>query len=246
MTSSGSAKLRLDQLLVDRGLAPSREKARALILSGAVSVNGQKASKPGHPVAADVAVQLAAPPPFVSRGGLKLAAALDYFQIRVDGAVCIDVGASTGGFTDCLLQRGARRVYAFDVGHGQLDWRLRHDPRVIVREGVNARYLTAEDVGEPADFAACDVSFISATLIVPVLARLLTPTASMVVLVKPQFEVGRHQVGRGGIVRDPQLHLAACQRVRAAVEQLGFSTALIHSPILGAEGNREFLLYGHH
>ncbi len=239
-------KTRLDQILVERGLADSREKARALILAGSVMVDGQKSDKPGHSFAEACRVEVAAPLPYVSRGGFKLAAALEQFAIDVGGRVCLDVGSSTGGFTDCLLQRGAERVYAVDVGHGQLDWRLRNDARVMVREGVNARYLQPGDFPEQFELAACDASFISTTLLIPAFAPLLSETGQMVVLVKPQFEVGREQVGKGGIVRDPELHRAACDRVRAAVERLGFTTAIIESPILGAEGNREFLLYGHH
>lgn len=240
------AKVRLDQILVDRGLAESREKARALILAGAVTVQGQKAAKPGHGYPADVPVELSAKPPYVSRGGFKLAAALDHFAIDPSGRVCLDIGASTGGFTDCLLQRGAARVYAFDTGAGQLDWRLRTDPRVILRENCNARYLTPADLPERASLAVCDVSFISATLIVPVIPPLLDAGGEMVILVKPQFEVGRGMVGKGGIVRDPDLHQSACDRVREAVEALGYRTGIIESPILGAEGNREFLLYARH
>ena len=160
--------------------------------------------------------------------------------------VCLDVGASTGGFTDCLLQRGAARVYAVDVGSGQLDWRLRNDPRVVVREGLNARYLALGDIGELVDLATCDVSFISATLILPRMAAVLRETGEMVILIKPQFEVGRGQVGKGGIVRDPELHRAACARVEEAVKALAFRTAIMESPIPGAEGNKEFLLYGRH
>ena len=183
---------------------------------------------------------------YVSRGGFKLAAALDSFGIRVEGRICLDVGASTGGFTDCLLQRGAHRVCSIDVGAGQLDWKLRTDPRVVVREGINARYLRFEDIGELADLAVCDVSFISVTLILPALVPLLTQGGEMVILVKPQFEVGRGQVGKGGIVRDSQLHAESCAKVEQAARQLGFSTSLMESPILGAEGNREFLLYARH
>jgi 23S rRNA (cytidine1920-2'-O)/16S rRNA (cytidine1409-2'-O)-methyltransferase len=179
----------------------------------------------------------------VSRGGVKLEAAIERFQISVDGLVCADFGASTGGFTDCLLQAGASRVYAIDVGSGQIDWKLRNDPRVVVREGVNARYLEAHDLPEAVDLAVCDVSFISATLIIPAMTRVLKPDGRMVVLVKPQFEAGRNQVGKGGIVRDAAVQEAACAKVRAAVERLSFDTALIESPITGAEGNREFLLY---
>ncbi len=236
-------KMRLDQILVERGLADSREKARALILAGSVTVDGQKSDKPGHSFPEDCRVEVAEPMPYVSRGGFKLAAALDRFQIDPRNRVCLDVGSSTGGFTDCLLQRGAARVYAIDVGHGQLDWKLRNDSRVVVREGVNARYLRAEDFPEKFDLAVCDASFISATLLIPAIAPLLAESGEMVILVKPQFEVGREQVGKRGIVRDPELHRAACDKVRAAVEALGFTASLIDSPILGAEGNREFLLY---
>ena len=240
-----AAKRRLDQLLVDKRLAASREKAQALILAGDVTVNGQRVAKAGQPVSDDAAIEIAARIPYVSRGGLKLAHALDHFHISVGGAVCLDVGASTGGFTDCLLQRGAARVYAVDVGHGQLDWKLRNDPRVVVHEEVNARFLAPGALPERASFATMDVSFISATLILPNLPPLLTPDSGLVVLVKPQFEVGRESVGKGGIVRDPALHEAACARVRACVESLGFESALTPSPITGAEGNREFLLYAY-
>ena len=240
-----AAKRRLDQLLVERGLAASREKAQALILAGDVTVNGQRISKAGQPIAEDAAIEIAARLPYVSRGGLKLAHALDHFHISVEGLVCLDVGASTGGFTDCLLQRGAARVHALDVGHGQLDWKLRNDPRVAVYEEINARFLTSDTLPEKASFATMDVSFISATLILPALPALLTPEAGLVVLVKPQFEVGRESVGKGGIVRDPALHEEACARVRACVESLGFECGLTPSPITGAEGNREFLLYAY-
>jgi len=237
---------RLDLLLVARGLAESREKAQALILAGQVRVQGQKAAKPGQPVAVDCEVDVSKPLPYVSRGGGKLAAALDRFGIAVAERVCLDIGASTGGFTDCLLQRGAQRVYAVDVGSGQLNWRLRNDPRVVVREGLNARYLRFEDVGETVDLVTCDVSFISATMIIGPAAPLLKADGEMVILVKPQFEVGKGQVGKGGIVRDPSLHEAACSRVRRVVESLGFQADLMESPILGAEGNREYLLYARH
>jgi 23S rRNA (cytidine1920-2'-O)/16S rRNA (cytidine1409-2'-O)-methyltransferase len=236
-------KRRLDQLVLDRGLAPSREKAQALILAGVVFVNGQKAAKAGQAVSEDCSIEIAERPKFVGRGGIKLERALEHFQIDVTGKVCLDVGASTGGFTDCLLQRGAARVYAVDVGRGQFDWKLRHDPRVLVREGVNARNLDATVVGEPVDFACCDVSFISATLILPAIVGLLAPGGSMVVLVKPQFEAGRQQVGKGGIVRDPAVHEAVCRKLDAAARTAGFETAMIESPISGADGNREFLLY---
>ncbi|MBV8841180.1 MAG: TlyA family RNA methyltransferase [Bryobacterales bacterium] len=238
-------KTRLDQLLVERGLAESREKARALILAGAVIVDGQKSDKPGHSFPGDCRIELTAKLPYVSRGGLKLAAALDRFNIAVADRICLDVGASTGGFTDCLLQRGAARVWAIDVGHGQLDWKLRNDTRVVVREGVNARYLRPEDFAERFGLAVCDVSFISITLILPVISLLLEEDGEMVVLVKPQFEVGKDQVGKGGIVRDPELHRAACERARREAEALRFRSEFMESPILGAEGNREFLMYAH-
>ena len=237
------AKIRLDHLLVERGLAESREKAQALILAGHVLVNGQKAAKPGHGVAHDAAIEVAERMPYVSRGGYKMASALDHWKIDVAGSTCLDVGASTGGFTDCLLQRGAARVWAIDVGRNQLDWKLRNHPQVAAREGVNARYLRREDFPALFDLAVCDASFISSTLLIPAIVPLLAPRGVMVLLVKPQFEVERGQVGKGGIVREPELHQAACDRVRAAVEAQGFRTDIIESPILGAEGNREFLLY---
>ena len=239
-------KTRLDRLLVERGLAESREKAQALIMAGEVTVNGQKAAKPGQPVSDDCAVEVLARPPYVSRGGFKLAAALEHFAIDVAGKVCLDVGSSTGGFTDVLLQSGAARVHAVDVGAGQLAWRLRTDPRVVIHEGINARELKLDDIGERVDFLACDLSFISVTLVLPAIVPLLQPGGQMVILIKPQFEVGKGQVGKGGIVREPQLHEAACRRVTRAVEESGFATAIIPSPILGAEGNKEFLLHAHH
>jgi 23S rRNA (cytidine1920-2'-O)/16S rRNA (cytidine1409-2'-O)-methyltransferase len=239
-------KLRLDRLLVDRGLAESREKAQALIMAGEVLVNGQKASKPGHSVEDDAAVEVLARPPYVSRGGLKLAGALDRFAIDPGGKICLDIGASTGGFTDALLQAGAVRVHAVDVGTNQLVWSLRTDPRVVVHENVNARELSFDRIGETVDLLVCDVSFISVTLILPAAVPILRPEGQMVILVKPQFEVGKGQVGKGGIVREPALRQAACDRVRNAVEQLGFVTEIMESPILGAEGNQEYLLYAHH
>jgi 23S rRNA (cytidine1920-2'-O)/16S rRNA (cytidine1409-2'-O)-methyltransferase len=236
-------KVRLDRLLVERGLAESREKAQALIMAGEVMVNGQKAAKAGLMIAADAALEVLARPPFVSRGGFKLAAALTHFAIDVTGLVCADIGSSTGGFTDALLQAGAGRVHAIDVGVGQLAWKLRTDPRVVVHEGVNARDMEPSLIGEPVALATCDVSFISVTLILPAAVRLLQPDGRMIILVKPQFEVGKGQVGKGGIVRDPELHRAACERVAGAVRESGFTPEIIDSPILGAEGNKEFLLY---
>ncbi|HLJ47166.1 MAG TPA: TlyA family RNA methyltransferase [Bryobacteraceae bacterium] len=237
---------RLDLLLVERGLAESREKARALILSGNVLVNGIRVDKAGHAIEPESRIELLERPKYVSRGGIKLEAALDHFHIDVSGRTCLDVGSSTGGFTDCLLQYGAAKVYAIDVGAGQLDWKLRNDPRVIVREEINARYLGPEHIGERVALAVCDVSFISVTMILPVLPQLLQENGEMVILVKPQFELERRQVGKGGIVRDPLLHELACRRVAEAVTHLGFRLDVIPSPILGAEGNREFLLYAHH
>ena len=239
-------KRRIDQLLVDRGLVESREKAKALLLAGRVRVNQQRVDKPGQSVAEDAAIEVGESPRYVSRGGLKLEAALHHWSIDVTGQVCLDVGASTGGFTDCLLQHGAARVYAFDVGTAQIDWKLRNDHRVVVRENVNARHLEPDMIGEPVDLIVCDVSFISVTRILPVLPGLLREGGRLVILIKPQFEVGREHVGKGGIVRDPALHAEVCGRIGNAVEQLGFSTDVIESPILGAEGNREFLLYASH
>jgi len=239
-------KPRLDRLLVERGLAATREKAQALIMAGEVLVDGRKAQKPGQAVSPESRIEVLEQPPFVSRGGQKLNAALDHFAVRVAGRICLDVGASTGGFTDCLLQRGAARVHAVDVGSGQLDWKIRNDPRVVVHEKLNARYLRGEDIGEPVDLAVCDVSFISVTLILPAVTPLLRPGGEMVILVKPQFEVGKGQVGKGGIVREPELQQAACRRVDDTARLLGFETGIVESPILGAEGNREFLLYAHH
>ncbi len=239
-------KIRLDRLLVERGLVESREKAQALIMAGEVLVDRQKASKPGQSVDAEAAVEVLARPPYVSRGGFKLAGALDRFGIDPGGKVCLDIGASTGGFTDVLLQRGAVRVHAVDVGAGQLAWSIRTDPRVVVHENINARELPPERIGEPVDLIVCDVSFISVTLILPAAVPLLRPEGQMVILIKPQFEAGRGQVGKGGIVREPAVRQAACDRVRQAVERSGFTTEIMDSPILGAEGNQEFLLYAHH
>jgi 23S rRNA (cytidine1920-2'-O)/16S rRNA (cytidine1409-2'-O)-methyltransferase len=243
-------KKRLDQLIVERGLADSREKAQALIMAGAVMVNGQKAAKPGHSLQDDVRIDVTQKLPFVGRGGLKLERALEHFAIDVTGKICLDVGSSTGGFTDCMLQRGAARVYAVDAGTGQLDWKLRTDPRVVVHENVNARYLDRRTVPEPIDFTSFDVSFISVTMVLEPAVALMKDTAALVILIKPQFEVGRGEVGKGGIVRDPALHEAACAKVLAAVQSSGSFVGMgggppdiIESPVLGAEGNREFLLY---
>jgi 23S rRNA (cytidine1920-2'-O)/16S rRNA (cytidine1409-2'-O)-methyltransferase len=239
-------KTRLDRLLVERGLAETREKAQALIMAGEVRVNGQQAAKPGSAVDTESRIEVLAKPPYVSRGGRKLARALEHFAIEAAGKVCLDIGSSTGGFTDALLQAGAARVHAVDVGAGQLAWSLRSDPRVILHEGVNARELRFDRIGETVDLLVCDVSFISVTLILPAAAPLVRQGGQMVILIKPQFEAGKGQVGKGGIVRDPEVHQAACARVTNAVRDLGFQTDIIESPIRGAEGNKEFLLYAHH
>jgi 23S rRNA (cytidine1920-2'-O)/16S rRNA (cytidine1409-2'-O)-methyltransferase len=239
-------KTRLDRLLVERGLAESREKAQALIMAGEVLIDSQKASKPGQAVEAACALEVLARPPYVSRGGLKLASALGHFGIGAAGKVCLDIGASTGGFTDALLQAGAARVHAVDVGAGQMDWKLRADPRVALHDRVNARYLEFAEIGERVDLMVCDVSFISVTLILPAAVPLLHPHGQMVILVKPQFEAGKGQVGKGGIVRDPEIHRTVCERVAMSVREYGFQTAVMESPILGAEGNKEFLLYARH
>jgi 23S rRNA (cytidine1920-2'-O)/16S rRNA (cytidine1409-2'-O)-methyltransferase len=238
-------RLRLDLLLVERGLAPSRERARALVLAGLVTVDGQVVSKAGTAVASDASVLLARPDhPYVGRGGVKLAHALDTFSIPVEGREGLDIGASTGGFTDVLLQRGAARVVALDVGHGQLDWRLRRDPRVIVLEGVNARYLALGQLPGPVDLVTIDVSFISLALVLPQVPPLLRPGADVVALVKPQFEAGRQEVGRKGIVRDPGVHERAIERVTLSAAAAGLARAgLTPSPITGAEGNIEFLMH---
>jgi len=237
-------KSRLDLLLVARGLAPTREKAQALILAGLVEVDGRPGRKAGDAIAEDAAITVAGPEhPYVSRGGMKLAAALDHFALDPSGAVCLDVGASTGGFTDCLLQRGAARVYAVDVGHGQLDAKLRADPRVIVREKVNARSLSAADVPEQVRLAVADVSFISLRLILPALVARVEKGGSIVVLVKPQFEAGRAEVPRGGVVRSELTRQRVVAEIEEAGRRLGLEVlGVLPSPIHGARGNAEFLL----
>jgi 23S rRNA (cytidine1920-2'-O)/16S rRNA (cytidine1409-2'-O)-methyltransferase len=242
-------KSRLDKILVDRGLVASRERAQAMILAGKVLVDEQKVEKAGAQIDEASSIRLLGEDlKYVSRGGLKLEGALDHWSIDVDGRTCLDVGASTGGFTDCLLQHGAARVIAVDTGYGQMDVKLRQDPRVRLLEKTNARYLKRESLGESADFIAMDVSFISATLILAAVIPSAFPAdqrGEIVVLVKPQFEAGREHVGKGGIVRDAAAQLASLEKVRAALTALGATkTDSIDSPILGAEGNREFLLYG--
>ena len=244
-------KVRLDKLLFDRGLVPSRERAQALILAGHVLVDDQKVTKAGTLVSSSARLRLLGDDlKYVSRGGLKLERALEYWQVDVNGRVCLDIGTSTGGFTDCLLQRGAARVICVDTGHGQIAFKLRQDPRVRLLEKTNARYLTREQVGEFVDLIVMDVSFISATLVLPaVVSAAFSENVrdrewrKIIVLVKPQFEAGKENVGKGGIVRDEAIQTQAVEKVRDCVMSLGAkSTDVIDSPILGSEGNREFLL----
>ena len=237
---------RIDKLLVDRGLAESRTKAQAMVMAGVVLVNEQRVEKPSQQFDTNSSVRVKGGDDpttrYVGRGGLKLEAALREFQINVDGRVCLDVGASTGGFTDCLLQHGASKVVAIDVGHNQIDWRLRNDSRVEVREGVNARYLQPEEFQEKFDLAVMDVSFISATKVLPALVPLVRKGGPIITLIKPQFEVGRGEVGGGGIVRDEAKRLRAVAEVNRAASELGLEVVgLMRSPIEGAEGNVEFL-----
>lgn len=237
---------RIDKLLVDRGLVESRTKAQAMIMAGVVLVNEQRIAKPSDlvPTESEIRLKGADDPTsrYVGRGGLKLQAALKDFNIDGRDLVCLDVGASTGGFTDCLLQHGARRVVAIDVGHNQIDWRLRNDERVEVREGINARYLEPDDFDTKFDLVVMDVSFISATKIMPAIVSLLTETGRLITLIKPQFEVGRAEVGKGGIVRDPEKHARVVADVNRAASELGLSVrTVIESPIRGADGNVEFL-----
>lgn len=237
---------RIDKLLVERGLATSRTRAQALVMAGVVLVEEQRVAKPSEMFDGDAPIRVkGADDPasrYVGRGGLKLEAALKGFNIDVRDYVCLDVGASTGGFTDCLLQHGARRVVAIDVGHNQLDWRLRSDARVEAREGINARYVKPEDFAEQFDLAVMDVSFISATKVIPAIVPLLKTTGQLVVLIKPQFEVGRGEVGKGGIVTDPDKHARAIDEVNTVTIELGLEArGVIESPVRGADGNMEFL-----
>lgn len=242
-------KLRLDQLLVVRGLFESREKAQRAIMAGQVRVGEQVVDKASSKFDESAPVTVAAPERYVGRGAYKLEGALQHFQIDPTGFTCLDIGASTGGFTDCLLQHGATKVWAIDVGHSQLDWKIRSDPRVVAREKLNARFLSRDDIPDAIDLVVADVSFISLTLIIPPALELLAPGGRMIVLVKPQFELRREDVGRGGIVKEPELHAAAVEKIRAFVETLGPNaramrlqwSGVIESPILGGEGNKEFL-----
>lgn len=238
-------KLRLDRLLVERGIVESRERGHALILSGQVLVNGQKVEKAGSLVPEDADIRtLGGQMPFVSRGGLKLEAALREFKVDVSGTTALDAGASTGGFTDCLLQHGARKVYAVDVGYGQMAWKLRQDPRVVVIERTNIREITPSHIPEPIDIAVIDVSFISLEKVIPSILQFLKPDAGIIALIKPQFEVGKEQVGKGGIVRDEAARTAAVERIAAFIRDLGLDVkGVIPSPITGQDGNVEHLIY---
>lgn len=239
------SKLRADQLLVTRGLAESRAKAQALILAGQVYAGDRKIAKAGDLLDAEAEIQLKGKEhPWVSRGGMKLAHALEHFALTLRDPVVLDVGASTGGFTDVALHHGAARVYAVDVGHGQLAWKLRQDPRVVVLERTNARHLTRAEVPDPVDFIVCDASFIGLETVLPATLALAAPGAHLVALIKPQFEVGRGRVGKGGVVRDPALHAEVCERITAWLAGLPGWTVLglTESPILGPEGNKEFLI----
>ena len=241
----GAGKQRADQLLVDRGLVESRSRAQALILAGRVYCQTRRIDKPGQQLAADSPLELKGQDhPWVSRGGLKLVGALEHFAIDPAGLVALDIGASTGGFTDVLLARGARRVYAVDVGHGQLAWKLRQDPKVAVLERTNARHLSAEHVPEPVDLVVCDASFIGLETVLPAPLALAAPGARLIALIKPQFEVGKGRVGKGGVVRDPALHEEVCRRIEAWLNARPSWRVVgtTDSPITGAEGNREFLI----
>ena len=238
-----SSKKRLDVAMVERGLAESRQKAQAVIMAGQVYVNGQKVDKAGAPVAEDAAIEVRGKTmAYVSRGGLKLEKAMELWPIRLEGVVCADIGASTGGFTDCMLQNGAEKVYAVDVGYNQLDYRLRTHPKVVCMERTNARYLTREQIPEPLDFGTVDVSFISLKLILPALRTLLKPEGQLVCLVKPQFEAGREKVGKKGVVRDPAVHREVLEQFLINAAEADFTVKeMTFSPIRGPEGNIEYL-----
>ncbi len=237
-------KERIDKLLFERGMAKSRQQAQALILGGDVVVDERRVDKPGTRIDISASIRLKAPPrPHVSRGGLKLERALEVFAPDIQGRVCLDVGASTGGFTDCLLQKGAARVYAVDVGHNQLDWKLRSDSRVVSIEGLNARHLKFEDIGTTVDLITLDVSFISLTLVLPALRPFTKEVTRILCLIKPQFEVGKGQVEKGGLVTDPAKHQEVILKIQSHAEHLGYRVlGVIDSPILGAEGNKEFFV----
>lgn len=238
-------KERLDVLLVKRNLASSREKAKAVIMSGNVFVDGQREDKAGTAFSEDVQIELKGHAmPYVSRGGLKLEKAMKEFDVTVEGKVCTDVGSSTGGFTDCMLQNGARKVFAIDVGRGQLDWKLRQDERVVCMEKTNIRYVTPEDLGEPIEFSTIDVSFISLTKVLPPIRDYLVPDGEIVALIKPQFEAGREKVGKKGVVREKTTHHEVIEKIRSYVQMIGFEIRnLTYSPIKGPEGNIEYLIH---
>ncbi len=243
-------KRRLDQLLVERGLADSRSRAQAMIMAGLVSSDTRRLDKPGHQVAVDIPLTVKGPEhPWVSRGGVKLAHGLEHFGIKAKGKVCLDIGASTGGFTDVLLNAGAAKVYAVDVGQGQLDWKLRQDDRVMVLDKTNARHLTAEQVPEAIDLIVCDASFIGLEVVLKNPMALAAPGAHLIALIKPQFEVGKGKVGKGGIVRDPALHQEVCRRIEKWINAQGINdqdgwrvSGVTESPLTGADGNKEFLI----
>ncbi|MEY2493472.1 MAG: rRNA (cytidine1920-2-O)/16S rRNA (cytidine1409-2-O)-methyltransferase [Verrucomicrobiota bacterium] len=236
-------KTRLDKVLVDRAIYPSRERAQRAVMAGEVKIGEQVADKPSLLVDPDVSIATAEAPRFVGRGGLKLEGALDFFGIQVRDTIALDIGASTGGFTDCLLQRGAAKVYAIDVGYGQLAWKIRTDPRVIVLEKTNARNLSSAMISQPVDLCVIDVSFISLTLILPNAFQLITPNGIVLALIKPQFELGRSDVGRGGIVREPALHTKAQDKIARFIETLGYRVVgITPSPITGTDGNQEFFV----
>jgi 23S rRNA (cytidine1920-2'-O)/16S rRNA (cytidine1409-2'-O)-methyltransferase len=237
-------KDRLDRIILDRGLVKSRERARALIMEGKVFVNGTKVQKAGSAVADDAEILLKEDLPYVSRGGLKLEAALDFFRVDPAGKVVMDVGCSTGGFTDCVLKREAKKVYAIDVGYGQFDWSLRKDPRIVLLEKTNIRYLDREKIPDAVDLVVVDVSFISLLNVLPKVREFLADAGQVLALVKPQFEVGKGMVGKGGIVREESRRLAAAEEVREGAEKLGYNTkGLFESPVRGQKGNREYFLY---
>ncbi len=244
--SKSNDKQRLDVLLFQRSLAQSRSHAQALIMEGVVYVNGQKADKPGTSFKSDVIIDVKkSSMKYVSRGGLKLEAALEYFEIDVSEKIALDIGASTGGFTDCLLQNGAKKVYAVDVGYGQLDWKLRNDSRIVSMEKVNARHMKAEDIPESIDIIVMDVSFISLTKIITAVIQFLKPGGMLIALIKPQFEVGKGEVGKGGIIRDENKHNEVINKIKKYVQDLDFNfniRGVIPSPILGTQGNKEFLI----
>ncbi|MGH7800321.1 MAG: TlyA family RNA methyltransferase [Thermodesulfobacteriota bacterium] len=246
MEESIKNKERIDLLLVKKGLAPTRTRARTLIMAGVVFVDSTRVDKAGTIVKEDVEILVKdSTLGYVSRGGIKLEAALKEFKIDVRDKIVLDIGASTGGFTDCLLKHGAKKVYAVDVGYGQLDWKLRQDPRVVVMERINARYLKPEDIGELVDISTIDISFISLTKVIPPVSKILKPNGILIALIKPQFEVGKGEVGKGGIVRDENKHREVINKIIPFLEGLNFKIlGVIPSPILGADGNKEFLVAG--